>query len=245
MVVASCQNRTEQLLSEIQEIEKSEKRGTPEGLKELAALHAEYGLDNHDSISNEYLYSAGMYYFMENDYDQAETLFFEYISRDDSTERFKMATLFLAKVLASEKRYSEADELISEVLEQHLPNYQQWHEIIALYDNKVKEDPKPADYERLALAYTAVGRFDIALKKLDTSIENYPDNENRSDLIYRGGFIAWEYLKDEEQAARYYNKFLQEYPNDPKAGEVKNILSSGMLSMSDEEVLEMLKGNAQ
>jgi hypothetical protein len=35
---------------------------------------------------------------------------------------------------------------------------------------------------------------------------------------------------------------LNEYPNNEKASEVKEILNSGMLEMSDEAILNMLKG---
>jgi hypothetical protein len=46
-------------------------------------------------------------------------------------------------------------------------------------------------------------------------------------------------------AQAFYEIFLAEYPNDPKAEEVKTILSSGMLEMSDEAILEMLKGETK
>ena len=70
----------------------------------------------------------------------------------------------------------------------------------------------------------------------------WPKFENRNNLIYRAGFIAWEYLKDINLAKKYYTQFLDEYPNDDKALEVKEILNSGMLEMSDEAILNMLKG---
>ncbi|MFT5349170.1 MAG: hypothetical protein ACI9M3_002220, partial [Bacteroidia bacterium] len=53
------------------------------------------------------------------------------------------------------------------------------------------------------------------------------------------------YAKDLELAKKYYNQFLAEYPNHQLAPEVKEILSSGMLEMSDEDILNMLKGKAK
>ena len=70
----------------------------------------------------------------------------------------------------------------------------------------------------------------------------WPKFENRNNLIYRAGFIAWEYLQNTKLAEKYYTQFLNEYPNDDKAEEVREILNSGMLEMSDEAILNMLKG---
>jgi tetratricopeptide (TPR) repeat protein len=245
LIFSACESKKDSLLSSIIELESSEKRGTVEGLKELAKLHAEYGLNYHDSISNNYLYSAGTYYYYEKDIEQSKTLLFEYISRDDSSERFRIAALNLANIHAKESKYNQADELISEILDQQLPNYQQWQNITTIYNAKIKTEPSSSDFERLALAYTAVGDFNKALHSLDEAVAKYPDDEKRANMIYRSGFIAWEYLEDEKLASKYYNQFLREYPNDDKAGEVNKILSSGMLSMTDEQVLEMLKGNSE
>ena len=71
---------------------------------------------------------------------------------------------------------------------------------------------------------------------------NLCENQNRKNLIYRAGFIAWEYLEDTDLAKKYYTQFLNEYPNDDKAPEVQEILNSGMLEMTDEAILNMLKG---
>ena len=69
-----------------------------------------------------------------------------------------------------------------------------------------------------------------------------PKFKNRNNIIYRAGFIAWEYLEDTNLAKKYYTQFLEEYPNDEKAPEVEEILNSGMLEMTDEAILNMLKG---
>ena len=107
-----------------------------------------------------------------------------------------------------------------------------------------KADVKPLDYERIALSYTAIGNFDKALENLDLAIAEFPNYEKRNDLIYRCGFTAWNYMQNSEKAKEYYNRFLELYPNDARAGEVKSILANGMLEKSDEEILEILKSKA-
>ncbi|PCJ66332.1 MAG: hypothetical protein COA58_06030 [Bacteroidetes bacterium] len=245
--LTACSPSQESQLIKINEFQQSEKTGTKEGLKELAILHKNYGLKYSDTEANNLLYAAGQYYFYENNLDEAKTLLTEYITRDDSTERFRNAAINLAILHGKATEFIKADDLISEVLEKNSPSSAQWQDIIKLYKNKVAEvkDLAPSDYERLTLAYTAVGRFKDATNSLDTAIANYPAYENRGDLIYRAGFIEWEYLKDTDAARVYYNRFLTDYPNDSKAAEVHEILNSGMLEMTDEAILEMLKGKSQ
>jgi TolA-binding protein len=242
-LLAACSNSQESMLSQIADFEKSDKTGTQEGLAELAELHKAYGLKYKDGQANDYLYAAAQYYYYEKKAGAAELLA-EYISRDDSTDRFRNAAINLAIANGAAGKHTQADELISEVLDKDLPTAAQWQDVIKLYQDKLeaKSNVNPQDFERLALAYTAVGRFSEALKSLDQAVTEFPKYEKRGDLIYRAGFIGWEYLKDTNVANRYYNQFLKEYPNDPKAKDVSQILNSGMLSMTDEQILNMLKG---
>lgn len=240
----ACSDSKESLLGEIRSYDNSDKLGTEEGLKELASLHKSYGTKYKDAEANNFLYAAAQYYYYENNVDEAAPLLAEYITRDDSSERFKNAAINLAILKSKSKKYDMADELISEVLEKDLPSTAQWQDIIRIYTDKIQEgsDVSPEDYERLTMAHTAVGRFTEALKSLDAAISAFPEYENRGNLIYRAGFISWEYIKDDEAAKNYYTTFLSEYPEDAKAPDVRRILESGMLSMSNEEIIKMFKG---
>ncbi|MGB1037296.1 MAG: tetratricopeptide repeat protein [Bacteroidia bacterium] len=240
----ACSNNQESLLAEIRSYDNSDKLGTEEGLKELASLHKAYGSKYKDAEANNFLYAAAQYYFYENNVEEAAPLLAEYITRDDSTERFRNAAINLAILKSQSKKYNMADELISEVLDRDVPSAAQWQDIIKIYNNKIEEgnNTQPTDYERLTMAHTAVGRFPEALKSLDAAISSFPEYENKGDLIYRAGFISWEYLKDEEAAKKYYTTFLSEYPEDAKAPEVRKIIESGMLSMSNEDIIKMFKG---
>lgn len=243
----ACGPNQESQLEEIRTFEKSDKIGTDEGLKELAKMHKTYGMKYNDAEANNYLYAAAQYYFYEQNMEEAKELLNAYISRDDTSDRFQNAALNIAILYSKEKNYGAADDLVSEVLDQHLPTAAQWQEVITIYQNKIATGTNitPQNYEKLAMAYTAVGRFEEATQSLDSAITRFMDYPERANLIYRAGFIGWEYLKDIDVAKRYYNQFLEEYPNDEKASEVKQILTSGMLEMSDEDILNMLKGKAQ
>jgi len=246
-LMAACSPSQESALAKIAEFEKSEKTGTKEGLEELALLHKAYGMQYTDAQANDYLYAAGQYYFYENNLGEAQILLTEYISRDDSTDRFRNAAINLALVHTKATEFGKADDLISEVLEDDLPTAAQWQDVIKIYEQKIEADKevKPIDFERLALAHTAVGSFDAAIGNLDQAASQFPDYEKRANILYRAGFIAWEYAKDIEVAKQYYNQFLAEYPDHQLAPEVTEILSSGMLEMSDEAILNMLKGKVK
>lgn len=243
VLFTACEGKQAKLLGKIKAIENSEKIGTKEGLAELAKLHAEYGTSFNDSSANDYLYAAAQYYFYENNADESERLLSAYLLRDDSTERFRNAAINLAKLYADKKEFAQADDLISEVLDKSIPTNMQWNDLLSIYSAKVEQKiaVKPLDYERIALSYTAIGNFDNALANLDQAIEQFPNYEKRSDLIYRCGFTAWNYMQNSEKAKEYYNRFLELYPNDARASEVKAILADGMLEKSDEEILEILK----
>ena len=65
-----------------------------------------------------YPYTAGQYYFYENNLGEAQILLTEYITRDDSTDRFRNAAINLALVHTKATEFGKADDLISEVLEE-------------------------------------------------------------------------------------------------------------------------------
>jgi len=247
LLMTACSPSQESALAKIAEFEKSEKTGTKEGLVELALLHKAYGMKYTDAQANDYLYAAGQYYFYENNLGEAQILLTEYISRDDSTDRFRNAAVNLALLHTKVADFGKADELITKVLEDDLPTAAQWQDVIKIYEQKIEadKDVKPMDFERLALAYTAIGSFNEAIGSLDQAVRQFPKYEKRGNVLYRAGFVAWEYAKDIEVAKKYYNQFLAEYPDHQLAPEVKQILSLGMLEMSDEAILNMLKGKAK
>ncbi|MEY2925513.1 MAG: Outer rane lipoprotein [Bacteroidota bacterium] len=246
VLFTACEGKQAKLLGKIKAIESSEKIGTKEGLAELAKLHAEYGTSFNDSAANDYLYAAAQYYFHEENKEESKRLLLAYLQRDDSTDRFRNAAINLAKLYADEKEFTKADDLISETLDKSLPTNMQWNDILSIYEAKVAQnkDIKPNDYERIALAYTATGNFEKALENLDLAINTFPNYEQKNDLLYRSGFTAWNYMKNADKAKQYYNLFLEQFPNDERAEEVKTILKDGMLEKSDEEILEILKAKA-
>lgn len=246
-MLAACTKSKETKLDEIAALSRSEAMGKPEGLAKLAQLHKDYGSAYDDAQANEYLYSAGQYYFYENNLEEAKPLLNLYISRDDSTDRFRNAAINLATAYRKDSNFVAADELVSAVLDKSIPTPAQWQDVIKIYEEKIQanSDIRPKDYEQLSLSYTAVGRFSDATTSLDQAINDFPAYAKRANLIYRAGFVCWEYARDTKKARDFYEKFLTEYPRDERAPEVKQILNTGMLEMSDQAILEMLKASVK
>ncbi len=243
VLVSACTNPQEKLFRQIKNMEQSDTIGTPEGLAALAELHKEYGLKYEDSMANNYLYAAAMYYFFSKDKSSSKALFLEYITRGDSQERQRNAYYSLANIYGENQQYDSFDIMSDLLIDNHVPSPQQWRTLLNFYEAKIDggKDIRSNDYERLSLAYTALGSFELALTSLDSAIAKFPSSDNRANLMYRAGFIAWDYLKDPQKAKNYYEAFINEYPNHELAAEAKNILESGMIEMSDEDILQMLK----
>lgn len=240
LAFTACDNQS--TYEQIKAMEQSDAMGTDEGLAQLATLHKEYGLANADSLGNTYLYAAATYYFYEKELEESKSLFETYLERGDSGTRLKNTCFMLAEVYADEEAYESMDKMLNKALNVGGPNNMQWNNMVKLYNNKISiSNSTPNDYERLAMGYQALGKTEMALNMLDTAIAKFPENKTRANLMFRAGFVAWEHLDDPAKAKHYYELFLEAYPDHELAGEVKSILDSGMLEMTDEDILDMLK----
>lgn len=239
----ACTDQKAKLLEKIKSVEQSDKMGTEEGLDELAKLHAKYGVKYEDETANGYLYAAGQYYYYDSNYSKSKDLLYRYISRDDSSKQFKNAAWNLALIEAKNKEFTKAEELVAEVLDKQAPTVKQWSYLIEAYSNNNK--PSQMAREQLLSANVATLNFAQSIDQLELILSEYPEANNRADLLYRGGFIGWEYMNNKDVAAKYYNQLLEEFPDYEKADEVRSILESGMLNMSNAEILEMLKKKAE
>ena len=240
----ACTNPKEKLFKEIKTLEQSDTMGTPEGLEMLAKLHKEYGLTYTDSLANNYLYSAAMFYFYSKDKAFSKPLFLEFIKRGDSSDRQRNSYFSLASIYSDEEQY-DSFELVTKILvKQYIPSTQQWSNLANMYARKMENSPTTvADYESLSLAYTAMGGYDLAVEALDSAMSKFPNSPSKADILYRAGFLAWDYLEDHERAKSYYNELIKLYPEHEMVPQTRKILESGMIEMSDDKILEMLKAN--
>jgi tetratricopeptide (TPR) repeat protein len=146
-----------------------------------------------------------------------------------------------AKMESGKGNSGVAASTIYAVMDKQILDGPQWRDAAIIIDKKINESADVQDYIGLSKIYTAMGNTQEAINQLDTAIRKYPDFDKRGNLILRAGFLGWEHLKDHEVAEKYYTQLINEYPNHPQVQEIKTILSSGYLQMSDEEILEQLR----
>lgn len=240
-IFTACKKSNQEILSEIDAFQQSEKMGTPEGLKELALLQEEYGLNVTDSIGNAQLYAAALYNYHGQDSTKAISLNNEYLLRDDSSELYRNIACNQANLLKGKRELGQATSLIYSVMDKHILDASQWRDAAMVIEEKIKKSGDVEDYIGLSKVYTATGNIEGAINQLDSAIVQYPDFDKRANLILRAGFLGWEHLKDHTKAEKYYTQLVSEYPEHPQVKEIETILNNGYLKLTDREILEQLR----
>lgn len=245
-LIAACTDPKTKLFNQIKDLEQSDSLSTPEGLKQLSELHAEYGMKYHDSLANQYLYSAAMFRYYSDDKQSAKPLLVEYIYRPDSSIQMRNSLFALADLYYADDQLDSFEKISDELMDNYVPTPQQFSVLAKLFDDRITngKDADVKDYERLSTSFTALGAHKMALMTIDTALVQFPKAPNRAKMIYRAGFIAWDYLQDPLLAEKYYNQFVLEFPEHELAAEVKDILESGKLRMTDEQILEMIRSKS-
>lgn len=67
-------------------------------------------------------------------------------------------------------------------------------------------------YERAKENY-AKQEFDLAIKDFESIVKYYPESEKISDAIFMLGFINANDIKDLDEAKKYYELFIEKFPD--------------------------------
>jgi tetratricopeptide (TPR) repeat protein len=87
---------------------------------------------------------------------------------------------------------------------------------------KYKNHPRSSSYLLRAGDYAqGLRNFDEALEILDIIIQDYDDSYEYADAIYYTAYIYDRQLSKYDEAAKYYNRFLNEMPTNELAEQVK------------------------
>ncbi|MBK9272249.1 MAG: tetratricopeptide repeat protein [Saprospiraceae bacterium] len=86
--------------------------------------------------------------------------------------------------------------------------------------------------------------YEKSFSLYDWIIDQYPKHDRAPVSLFMKGFLFDGTLKDSANAAKYYNEFIQKYPDNQFAKDAKLLMQN--LGKSDEEVLQelMKKGEA-
>ena len=88
---------------------------------------------------------------------------------------------------------------------------------------------------RAADVARGLGEYGVAIKLWGQLWRTYPDAERAPDALFLQGFTYDNDLQDAEMASRYYQKFLDNYPDHPYSGQAEQLLK--VLDRSPEELI--------
>ncbi|MCB0635217.1 MAG: tetratricopeptide repeat protein [Lewinella sp.] len=77
---------------------------------------------------------------------------------------------------------------------------------------------------RAANVAHGAGRFEQAIDLWDRVVDDYPQYAQRPDALFLQGFTADKDLLEADRATRYYEAFLQQFPEHPMAKDVALLL---------------------
>lgn len=102
------------------------------------------------------------------------------------------------------------------------------------------KDPKAVDYlQKGSEMARTLNDIEKALSLYDWIINEYPQHPKAPQALFLKAFTFDNNLKDYENARKYYEEFLERYPDDDFADDTKFLLQN--LGKSDEEILQQLQ----
>lgn len=102
------------------------------------------------------------------------------------------------------------------------------------------KDPRAVDFlQKGSEMARTLQDIDKAISLYDWIIESYPQHPKAPQALFLKAFTFDNNLKDYDNARKYYNEFINKYPDDDFADDCKFLLSN--LGKSDEEILQILQ----
>ncbi len=102
------------------------------------------------------------------------------------------------------------------------------------------DEESPNYLYKAAEVARSIQTFPKTLSLYDWIYEQYPTNDKASTSLFLKGFIIDNELKNEELARTVYQEFLEKFPEDDLADDVKFLLDN--LGKTNEEILDIIEG---
>ena len=143
-------------------------------------------------------------------FQKAEKLFFEM--------KFKNARALLKSVLNKKPNHPKASSLLGDIY-----LFQKaYRKAIRQYKRSVEISSEPSiDYFRIGQAFLELEQFKEAKLYFQKA---YEINTNIKTALFQIGYIALFYERDKKQTIRYWERFIQEAPNDQQYNKVKKAI---------------------
>ena len=97
------------------------------------------------------------------------------------------------------------------------------------------------EYYKLAHDQYNAEKYEEAIENFVSLIENYPKGANTPNTIFMIGFIYANHLKDFENAKKYYNLFLEKYPEHELVSSAKYELETLGKDINDLDIFKNIE----
>ena len=105
------------------------------------------------------------------------------------------------------------------------------------------EEMSPAFLFRAGEVARAIKDYQASILMMDQVYNKYPDHEKAPSALFLKAFTYEENLNDTESAKKYYNEFLQRFPEHDLAKQVEQLL--GVIDQSPEDLIKSFQKKNQ
>lgn len=85
--------------------------------------------------------------------------------------------------------------------------------IVGIFVFSCSDSKTEAEYYKLAYDQYNEGKYKESIQNFKSLIEEYPEGENTPNTMFMIGFINANHLENLEEAKKYYNMFMEKYPD--------------------------------
>lgn len=213
-----------------------------EDMKALADLQVNFYKDfKDDSLSDEYLFEAAMH---RKNFDN---------NKDGLKEHFEVYpnSKFRGQVLYALSDWHNKNDNIDKAIEYYELfsdsaelSQAEWKEMFQLYDKKASvttDDSKAKWMVKSGNALMAMNEAKRASEKFEFVATNYANFERMDEVLFRLGFVHWNYLKDGKSSEKWFKKLVAQFPKSDLSKDASSILENRLMYLSDDEFMDFIR----
>ncbi len=244
VLAASCQNKKDKLLSEIQKLESQDTSASPAGMKELAGKFAEFAeAYPEDPKSPLYLHKAAIYSYLMEDYESSLDLSKKYLSRYANGKEWQPTVVNVARTFGRGLNQPDSAliyyDLFSEKGELSVADQVDLAAVYSTLGDKANDSlSSPTYWFKAAGALSGAGAFEGAIIEYLKIADKFPKDAKAPNALFTTAFLYENELGNNEKALEYYKRVAKEFPDNPMGQNAKLLLSKNLVGKTADEIAE-------
>jgi TolA-binding protein len=175
-----------------------------------------------EQIDADELYAEAEEHFYRGRYDEAYKAYKKFEEQFSRHKNRPYALIMLADLAEVRKDDKELSD-------------KYWEKLLTDYPGH----PVDLEYFNFAKKFYSISKYVDTISMYKKVVAGDPDNEKRPEAIFMIGFISANDIKDYDQAKKYYNKLIEEYPENQFVESAKFELT--ILGKNPEELDKILQ----